>query len=377
MANTLLTPSIIAREALMNLYNSTVLLPLVHTDYSAEFANVGDTVTVRKPATFTVNEFSTTTTIQDATETSVAVKLDKLPDVSFAVTAKDLSLSVQDFSTQFLQPAMEAHAQYVDGLLAGLYADVYYTTGTAGTTPSAISDITNVRERLARSATPLTERRLVIDPSAENKFLQLPQNIEADKVGDQGTALREAAIGRKFGLDIVSGQNVKTHDNGTIAHTGTFAVNGAVAAAATTMAVDGSTTLTGIWKKGSVFTVAGVTGSYVVTEDTAAASGNAIATVKFAPAAPTGGFADNAVVTRVANHTANLGFHRTAFAFVSRPLAAPMGLPSNQSEVMTYKGLGLRVTYAYNWSKKQDEISVDMLCGVKTLDAARAVRLLG
>jgi len=376
MANTLLTPSVIAREALRNLYNATVMLPLVHTDYASEFANVGDTVTVRKPALFAVNEFTTTTTIQDATETSVAVKMDKLPDVSFAVTAKDLSLSLDDFSTQFLQPAMEAHAQYVDGLLLSLYADVYNTTGTAGTTPSALSDITNVREKLARAAVPLTERRLVIDPSAENKFLQLPQTIEADKIGDNGTALREAAIGRKFGLDIVSGQNVKTHDNGTVAHSGTFAVNGAVAAGATTMAVDGSTTLTGQWKKGSVFTVAGVTGSYVVTADVTAAA-NAMAAVAFAPAAPVGGFADNAVITRVSNHTANLGFHRTAFAFVTRPLAAPMGLPSTQSEVVNFNGLGLRVTYAYNWSKKQDEISVDMLCGVKTLDAARAVRLLG
>ena len=60
MANTLLTPDVIASQALATLYESTVMLPLVYTDVSADFtaAKVGDTVTIRKPATFTANEFT-------------------------------------------------------------------------------------------------------------------------------------------------------------------------------------------------------------------------------------------------------------------------------------------------------------------------------
>lgn len=59
MANTLLTADIIARAALANLYETTVMAPLVHRDYEPEFANrVGDTITVRKPATFTAEEYS-------------------------------------------------------------------------------------------------------------------------------------------------------------------------------------------------------------------------------------------------------------------------------------------------------------------------------
>ena len=50
MANTFLTPDIIAREALMVLRNNAVMANLVHRDYSDEFVNgVGDTITVRKP----------------------------------------------------------------------------------------------------------------------------------------------------------------------------------------------------------------------------------------------------------------------------------------------------------------------------------------
>lgn len=374
MANTLLTPSVIAREALATLYAQTVMLPLVHRDYSNEFAQVGDTVTVRKPATFTANEFTSTITVQDATESSVAVQMNKHLDVSFAVTSKDLSLNISDFSAQLMAPAMEAIAQKVDRYLLGLYVDTYKTVGTAGTTPDGVDDITGVGREFDLAFVPLADRNIVVDAYAKDKFLQIPAFFEADKVGDDGSALRNASLGRKFGSNVILGQNVAAHSNGTVAHSGTFAVNGAVLAGATTMNVDAST-LTGTWAAGSVFTVAGVAGSFVVTADKAAAA-NAMTGVSFFPAAPTGGFADNAVITRVADHTPNLAFHRTAFAFVSRPLALPMGA-NGQSATVNYGGLGLRVVYGYDMSTKKDTVSVDLLCGVKTLDPARAVRLLG
>ena len=40
MANSLLTPSVIAKEALLTLENNLVLGNLVHTDYSDEFVKV-------------------------------------------------------------------------------------------------------------------------------------------------------------------------------------------------------------------------------------------------------------------------------------------------------------------------------------------------
>ena len=77
MGNTLLTPSIIAREALMVLRNNAVMAKLVHRDYSNEFVTgVGDTITVRKPATFVAKEFTSAIEIQEATETGVPIKMD-------------------------------------------------------------------------------------------------------------------------------------------------------------------------------------------------------------------------------------------------------------------------------------------------------------
>ena len=159
MANTILTPDIIAREALMVLRNNAVMANLVHRDYSNEFvAGVGDTITIRKPATFTAKEFSGTISVQDATENSVTVKMDKFLDVSFAVTAKELTMDIADFSTQFIVPAMQAFADKVDGYLLGLASDV---TNKVTATADIKNDVIDARAYLTKSATPLTERRFV------------------------------------------------------------------------------------------------------------------------------------------------------------------------------------------------------------------------
>lgn len=379
MANTLLTPSIIAREALATLYNTTVMLPLVHRDFSSEYAQVGDTITVRKPATFTARDFvadSSAIVVQNAVETGVSVVMNKHFDVSFEVTAKELTLTIQDFSAQLLTPAMNAIAQAIDQLLFGLYVDTYWTTGAAGTTMSAVADVTNPRERLNRNAVPMTDRRFVVDPGAENKLLQIEAftNTQWNPQANS-QALNAAALGPKFGMDFFTGQNIKTHDNGTIAHTGTFATVGTTNAGATAMTING-TTVTGTWKAGSIFTVpltAGGTGTFILTADATAAA-NSI-TVAIAPAVPTGGVTAVSTVVRIANHVANLAFHRTAFAFVTRQLAKPLG--NQNAEVVNFDGLGLRAVYDYNSTNKKDVVSIDLLCGVKTLDPNRAVRVLG
>lgn len=70
-----------------------------------------------------------------------------------------------------------------------------------------------------------------------------------------------------------------------------------------------------------------------------------------------------------------VAFHRDAISFVSRNLQAPMGIPPAQIAQVSYKGLGLRVVQAYDINKKQDVISVDLLCGIATMRKEFAVQL--
>src|SRR3954471_20796918 len=118
---TLITPSVIASSALATLYNTTVLLPLVNRDYDSDFqGKQGDTITVRTPASFVVKEFdrSAGIVLQDPTEGSFTVTLNKLLDVSFPITSEEETLELDRFEERLLNPAMEAFAQDVDGRLA-------------------------------------------------------------------------------------------------------------------------------------------------------------------------------------------------------------------------------------------------------------------
>lgn len=209
MANTILTPDIIAREALMVLRNNAVMANLVHRDYSGDFVGaVGDTITVRKPATFVANEYNgSTITVQDATETGVDVKMDKHLDVSFAVTSKQMTLDIADFSAQLLVPAMQAFADKIDSYLIGLEAGatnrVEHASGVI-----APADVISARKFLTQNAAPLADRRFVVGATAEADLLNSELFVSADKVGDEGTALREASLGRKFGMDCYVDQNI-------------------------------------------------------------------------------------------------------------------------------------------------------------------------
>lgn len=282
MPNTILTPEIIAREALMVLRNNAVMANLVHRDYSGEFVpGVGDTVTIRKPASFEAKEFTETITVQDATETGVTVKMDKHLDVSFAVTASQMTLDIADFSAQLLVPAMQAFQDKIDSYLLGLAKAV---TNSVTATADVRNDIVDARTFLTKAGAPLTDRRFVAGTDMEADMLKTDLFISAEKVGDEGTALREASLGRKLGMDVYVDQNADT---------------------------------------------AGIRG---------------------------------------------VAFHKNAFALVTRPLALPGG--AGKSAIVNYDGLGLRVVYDYDINKKTDVVSIDILCGVATLDKSLAAKVV-
>lgn len=283
MANTILTPDIIAREALMVLRNNAVMANLVHRDYSDEFvAGVGDTITIRKPATFEAKEYEGSIVVQDANEGNVTVIMDKLLDVSFAVTSKELTMDIASFSEQLLVPAMQAFQDKIDSYLLGLQSDITNRVSASGVIQN---DIVDARKYLTANAAPLTERRFVYGSDTEADLLKTELFVSAEKVGDEGTALREASLGRKFGMDFYVDQN------------------------ADTLAIDA------------------------------------------------------------------MAFHKNAFALVTRPLALPQG--AAKAAIVNYDGFGLRVVYGYDMDKKTDTISIDMLCGVKTLDAKLASVVAG
>lgn len=369
MANTFLTVQEIAREALLRLRENQVMARLVHTDHSNEFSTKGDTIKVRKPATFEAKDFTTTTAPQDITEGYVDVKLDRIADVSVDITSKEMTLNIQDFGFQVLDGAMHAIAQKIDEDLMGLYADIPYFYGTGGTTPSALADIVGVRKVLQDNKVPNAMRRLVVDTAAEAKFLTIDSFVEADKSGTT-QALREANLGRLMGFDNYASQNVRDHTAG--AYSALADVTATATAGATSITLTSAAgASTAKLSAGDVFQTADGQ-QFVVTEDTAAAV-SGVVTAAVYPAV--GSALSASAVTFGKSHTANLAFHRNAFAFVNRPMELPQG--GAEGYVASFEGLSLRVTRGYSMASKVHQISFDILYGVKTLQPELAARLLG
>jgi len=363
MSNTLLTPSVIAKEALLVLENNLVLGALVHRDYSNEFTKVGNTIKIRKPATFVANVWDgANLNIQSITEANVSVVMNTVLDVSFNISALELTQNIVAFSEQVIQPAMRAHAQKIDELLAGLYVDVPYAVAVSST--ANVADIANARKKLNQNKVPMEDRRGVLEPISEAKYLVLDAFLHAEKRGDTD-AVKNGSMGRVLGIDWYMDQNMQTHDAGTTDLAGVL--NGAQAKANVSVVVNGLGT--GNVTQGTLLTIADCAGVYCV-KDTVAISGNK-ATLNIAPALEADA-ADTKAVTLIQGKR-NLVFHKNAFALVTRPLEKPFG--AGYSAVENYKGISARVTAGYTMASKADTMSLDILLGIKTLTPELAVQL--
>lgn len=364
--NQLLTAQVIARQALPILKDHLVFPLLTYNDYSEDFANVGDTIQIRKPPVYEAKDFINTVETQDIKEDKVLVTMDKIADVSVEVTAKEMALEMESFTTQVIEPAAIAIAEKInrDGL--GLYKDIPYAWGTAGTTPASLEDIANARKMLNVNRAPISPRFGVWDPEADTKFSVVPAIVNAEKSGST-MALQEGAIGRVQGLDNYMSQSVAKHEVDAAASA--LKVDGAVTVGSSTLALK-ATTLTGKMKKGDLLTIGSKT--YTVTADSASAVSNKIAEVAVYP--PMAACSGDEVVTLTASHRANLVFHKNAFAFVTRPLEVARGA---ESYVTNYEGITLRVTFSYDALTKKQMLSIDTLYGFKTLYPQLALRVLG
>ena len=377
MSNQFLTTDLIAREALVRLRNNLVFAGLVYADYSNEFAQVGDTIQVKRPATFEAKDFTTDVDPQNIVEENVLVKMDKVADVTVEVTSRQLTQNIQDFGAQVVEGAMQAIAQKIDEDLAGLYVDIPFYAGDAGQTPAKLEHLADARKVLNENKVPFGMRRLVVDPEADANLLILDSIVNAEKSGST-QALREANIGRLLGMDSYMNQNIKSHTKGTLALTGTtdkIVPKAAIAAGATTgtLTRSGTTdTLSGTLVKGDIIEFEDIDGSFVITELATAATNDI--TIKFYPGAPAE-IATTKEVTIKGNSIGNLAFHRNAFALVNRPMVLPVG--GATGSIANFEGLSIRATQGYTMSKKVNEISFDILYGVKTLDPRLATRVWG
>lgn len=407
MANALITPSVIAKEALAQLENNLVMGNSVHREYKKEFVKVGTSVSIRKPVKFYTADGAVRIN-QDVEEANTSIAIDQRKHVSWKFSTQDLTLTIEDYSERYIKPAAITLAQTIDAKGYDLYKKVWNQVGTPGSVPGTYAEVSPVAQRLDEMAVPSEHRYLALNPAAHYK-------IAGDQVGLQNpamikTAYEQAQIGRIAAMDAFSAQNVRSHTVGSKA--GTPLVNGAaqnVTYAVSkdtntqTIVTDGWSASSTVLKEGDVFTIAGVnavnpvpgegaTGKtvlsypqqFVVAADVSSdGAGNASITIS--PAIITSGPyqtvdavpADNAAITIVGNastaYPQNLGFHKNAFALVTCPLEMPDGAPWKSRE--SHNGLSIRVVKDYDIATDDEIIRMDVLYGWKAIYPDLACRL--
>ena len=380
-----LMDTMIMPAALPVLREACVMPALVATDFSVDTKEQFETIRVPLPqdlgdADDMDEENGSSSTALSDEKVDITLKSWKYKE--FSMNDREMRESVTSgILPSAAESAIKSLANAVDKDLWALYKDIPYFAGAAGDTPDEKTDIVAVRKVLQDNLCPHLDRRLVLNTDAEAEFLVLFSDV--DKTGST-EALLEASMGRKFGFDTFSDQLAPLHTTGTFAEP---VVNGAVAAGATAMAVDGGAG-TETLKAGDVFTVEGAVDSlgrslqFVVLANVAAVGG-AIGSVEFYPAAPAGGFANDAAITLIkpdaaTQYAVNLAFHRDAFMFAARALATEQSENSTISvaaDPMT--GIPLRLETWREPKKAKRFWRFDILYGVKTLRRELAARLHG
>jgi len=402
MANAILTPSIIAKEALMQLENQLVMGNNVYKEYKDEFAKVGDTVSIRKPVKFVTTDGASLTK-QDVEEGNTNIVVDSRKHVGWAFSTNDLTLTIEQYSERYIKPAMIALAQDVESSLTGLYADVFGFAGACGTVPNTFAHLGLAGRVLDDNAVP-EGRKAIFNPEAT---WSLADGLKAVFVQSKSkTALEEARMGYYARFDTYMGQSIKVHTVG--AHGGTPLIDGAdqdttYALSKTTnsqsLVTNGWTNdTTGILVEGDIFTIAGVysvnpntkdsTGelqTFVVNADADSGATTGPATLNISPAIIISGPYQNvdakplndAVITlkgtSSTGYAQNLCYHPNAFALVACPLILPDGVAFKARE--THNGLSVRVLKAYDIDTDDEIIRLDILYGVKTIYPELACRL--
>lgn len=376
MANSFITPSVVAGESLLHLREQIVMAGLVHTGYSSEFSGkIGDTVTISSPASYVANDFTTSISIQDMNEGSVQIVINKHKDVSVEVTAKQKRLELSKFAELHVSPISSALAEAVETDLLNEAKNVSnYISGYTGA-PSSIADIALIEAKAFEQKMPAGQSNVMLSTTTYAQTIgSVSEMTHADKRADGGAAMNNAEIGNFMGLNFYK-SNLVPAKAAAGDFDGTGLANGAVAKGASSISLDGATNGQ-TFKEGDILDFTNPVGldtvSVVVLADATVAGG--VVTLSIAPAPSA--IEDDATVSAVIDRAFNMLFHRNAIALATVNLELPAGKEAGFM-VDPESNLSIRVVEDYDISSKKNTWSFDMMYGTKLIDHRLAVRVDG
>ena len=398
--NTLLTPTIIAKESLMSLVNNLGMAKHVYRAYKNEFRKVGQSITIRKPNKFRVTE-ARAIDKKDLAETSTTLTVSTQAHVSWGFSSVELTQTIEQYSKRYINPAAAALANSVDAALCDLYKDVFNWAGTPGTTPATFKVLGDCQTLLDLEAAPQGKRIAVLNPTANWALADGLKGTFAQKAASD--IHHKGYLGTVANLDIYMDQNIKSHTTGVFTTSATPVMDETVTSGASTLSTDGWNSTSSTVKEGDIFTIdtvhqvnpmSGVsTGNlknWVVTADTTSTGSGDMTALPIAPAViysstnpysncdavPVDPDALTFVGTESTAYPQNLVFSPEAFCLVTLPIEMPANVWGAR-ETDPDAGISIRVIKQYDIDNDEEICRMDILYGTKTLYPELAVRLWG
>lgn len=397
MANTLLTPTAVTRESLRILHQKLGFVGSIVRDYDSSFAKegakIGDSLKIRLPNRYTVRT-GKTLVAQDTVENSVTLQVATQKGVDLNFTSAELTLSIDDFSKRYIEPAMSVLAANIEADALSMYKDVFNQVNNTGSA-ATFAKVLQGRKVLMDMLAPVPGRTVQlntqdnVDVITDTKALFNDQTTIAKQY-------KEGLLGRTAGFDFYENTLIPSHTRG--AGDGAYTTDTRTSALPLVATAVSSITVaagSGAVKQGDVFTIGnvfrvhpetkvstGILQQFVLTADASSGAG----TWNISPSIYLAGALQNVTIPTTASgaaitfagtastaHGISLAYQEEAFAFATADMFMPRGVDMAAREVMD--GISMRLLRAYDINNDNMPCRLDVLYGFKTLRPQLAVRL--
>lgn len=392
MPNQFITTQLVSNTALAMFANNAPFVMTGSRIYQDDFQNsgykIGDTLQVRRQNNFVVGDGSTAVP-QNIIETVENIVVAHQYHALIAYTVQDLTLRIEDFSREFIQPAIQnIISQMERDICSAAEQDLYFFTGTAGTPINSFQTVDLAGAKLLEQGVNISSDAYLAMTVRDGSSLKSALLNNFTPVFNEDI-VRQSAIGHLSYFDIFQSQNIVRHiaGAGPLLHSGdALIVNGAVSSGNTIVLSGATATVTNYFLPGDVISIAGAfstnplsrasTGQnvqFVITAPANSSGGGAV-TITVAPVIITdsssplknvsNAIPDAAVVTMVPSYNVNVAYPARGLDIVCPPLYK-LQVPYASVAIDPETGLSLAVTQTGDILGYQNFMRLDILCGFK------------
>lgn len=213
-------PEIWSQKLNTMLSKNCVMLQCVNRNYEGEIKNQGDSVKIITPAAVAISTVSSSAiTYSELSPDATDLVIDQKKFFAFKINDVAQAQANTSIMDAHLQNAKKAIEQVQDSYLLAQHA--YVDSGNIlGSTTAVTLDKDTIYENFVNLALKLKNADavsnnqkpwVVINPTIESYLLQSPEFISAYNVADE--TLREGAIGRIAGMDVLVSTNLTAVDS--------------------------------------------------------------------------------------------------------------------------------------------------------------------